>query len=95
MAKRELNLNKEETKVDEVETVGEAKAPKKKAEPVFGTVVNCSKLRIRKTPSLNGEVIGELDKGTKVEILDDKSAKFYKITNGYCMKDFIEVQPSK
>ena len=89
MAKRELNLNKEETKVEEVEVVEET------AEPTFGVVVNCSKLRIRKTPSLKGDVIGELEKGTKVEILDDKSAKFYKINDGYCMKDFIEIQPSK
>ena len=95
MAKRELNLNKEETKVEEAEVVEEAKTPKKKAEPTFGVVVNCSKLRIRKTPSLKGDVIGELEKGTKVEILDDKSAKFYKINDGYCMKDFIEIQPSK
>lgn len=85
MAKRELNLNKEETKVEATETVEEAT-------PVFGTVVNCSKLRIRKTPSLKADVLGELDKGTKVEILDDKSAKFYKIEGGYCMKDFIEIQ---
>jgi uncharacterized protein YgiM (DUF1202 family) len=85
MAKRELNLNKEETKVEATETVEEAA-------PVFGTVVNCSKLRIRKTPSLKADVLGELDKGTKVEILDDKSAKFYKIEGGYCMKDFIEIQ---
>lgn len=85
MAKRELNLNKEETKVETPEVVEEKK-------PVFGTVVKCSKLRIRKTPSLKGEVLGELEKGTKVIILDDKSAKFYKIEGGYCMKDFIEIQ---
>lgn len=89
MAKRELNLNKEETKVETPETV-EATAPEKK--PVFGVVTGCSKLRIRKTPSLKADVLGELTKGTKVEILDDKNAKFYKISGGYCMKDFIEIQ---
>lgn len=83
MAKRDLKLNKEETTPEVVE-------PKK--EPVFGVVVNCSKLRIRKTPSLNGAEVGTLDRGTKVEILDDKSTKFYKIEGGYCMKDFIEVK---
>lgn len=90
MAKRELNLNKEETKAEATEVVEET-VPEKKG-PVFGVVVNCSKLRIRKTPSLKGDVLGELTKGTKVEILDDKSAKFYKIEGGYCMKDFIEIQ---
>lgn len=82
MAKRDLKLNKEETP-EVVET---------KKEPVFGVVVKCSKLRIRKTPSFNGAEVGTLDKGTKVEILDDKSAKFYKIEGGYCSKDFIEIE---
>lgn len=88
MAKRDLNLNKEETKVEAVESVKTDEKPS----PVFGTVVKCSKLRVRKTPSLKGEVIGELDKGTKVTILNDKSADFYKIEGGYCMKNFIEIQ---
>lgn len=90
MAKRELNLNKEETKVDDV--VKEVATPEEKTNPIVGVVVKCSKLRIRKTPSLKADVLGELDKGTKVVILDDKSAKFYKIEGGYCMKDFIEIQ---
>lgn len=89
MAKREMNLNKEETKTEVTEGVDTPKVEKK---TVYGTVVNCSKLRIRKTPSLKGDVLGELDKGTKVEILDDKPSKFYKIEGGYCMKDFIEIQ---
>ena len=83
MAKRELKLNKEETKVEEVE------APKK--EKVFGTVINCSKLRIRKSPSAKAEILGELNKGEKIEILDDKSADFYKIKGGYCMKEFVKI----
>lgn len=91
MAKRELKLNKEETKVeDAVEVVEEVEAPKK--EKVFGTVINCSKLRIRKSPSAKAEVLGELNKGEKIEILDDKSADFYKIKGGYCMKEFVKIQ---
>ena len=82
MAKRELNLNKEETKVETTEV----------KESVFGVVAGCSKLRIRKSPSIKSDVVGELTKGTKVEILDDKNAKFYKIVGGYCMKDFVEIQ---
>ena len=91
MAKRELKLNKEETKVEgTVEVVEDAETPKK--EKVFGTVINCSKLRIRKSPSAKAEVVGELNKGEKVEILDDKSGEFYKIKGGYCMKEFIKIQ---
>lgn len=92
MAKRELNLNKEETKAEAVTTTEETVAPEEKKNPIIGVVTKCSKLRIRKTPSLKADVLGELDKGTKVVILDDKSAKFYKIEGGYCMKDFIEIQ---
>ena len=92
MAKRELNLNKEETKTEATVATEDAAAPEVKKEPVFGVVIKCSKLRVRKTPSLKGDVLTELDKGTKVVILDDKSPKFYKIEGGYCMKDFIEIQ---
>lgn len=87
MAKREMNLNKEKTQNENIEepiTQVEEKT-------VYGKVVNCTKLRVRKTPSLKGDVLGELDKDTRVIILDDKSSKFYKIEGGYCMKDFIEI----
>lgn len=63
---------------------------------IFGYVVRCGKLRVRKSASAKSEILLELLEGTKVEIdLDGSSESFYKVIinkrEGFCMKAFIEV----
>lgn len=94
MAKRELNLNNDETKNEKVEKIGDKKETKSKKKLIIGVVAGCSKLRVRKTPSFKGDILDTLDKDTRVEILDDKNPTFYKIKGGYCSKEYIKIVES-
>ena len=71
-----------------------------KKESKVGTVHNCTKVNLRRTPIYepNGSnIIAELVLGTAVVIDDEKSTdEFYKVTTeaglkGYCMKQFIRL----
>lgn len=73
-------------------------APKKESK--VGTVNNCTKVNLRRTPVYepNGKnIMAELVLGTAVVIDDEKSTgEFYKVTTeagleGYCMKQFIKL----
>ena len=73
-------------------------APKKESK--VGTVHNCTKVNLRRTPVYEvkgSNIISELVLGTAVVIDDEKSTdEFYKVTTdtgleGYCMKQFIEL----
>lgn len=56
-----------------------------------GTVVKCSVLNIREEASLNASILGQLKAGEVIDILDE-SGDFFKIDNGYVMKDYISVK---
>lgn len=63
---------------------------------VFGEVVGCKSLRVRKTGSQQGEIVGFVNEGAKVSVKESESNdEFYKIKfenlEGYCMKKFIKV----
>ena len=100
MAKRKMPVEGEAKTVKEekIETKTEVvKKPKKKEEPnkIFGTVVGCTRLNVRKQPSLQKDVITTITTGTKVEVLKDTD-DWYKVKLndgqiGYCMKKFIFV----
>ena len=64
-------------------------------QPVIGVVVGCSKLNIRKGPSLNAEIGLVLNAGDQV-IIRETVGDFYKIGNpeapDYCMKKFISIK---
>lgn len=71
-----------------------------KQESKVGTVHNCTKVNLRRTPvyEINGKnIVAELVLGTAVVIDDEKSTdEFYKVTTedgleGYCMKQFIRL----
>lgn len=73
-------------------------SPKKESK--VGTVHNCTKVNLRRTPVYepNGKnIIAELVLDTAVVIDDDKSTdEFYKVTTetgleGFCMKQFIRL----
>lgn len=65
---------------------------------VNGIVENCGALRVRQTPSSDGEILTTIDKGTELEIdLCNSTDEFYNVCtpygiNGYCMKKFITLQ---
>lgn len=60
-----------------------------------GTVTNCSRLNIRKEPSLEAEILRVIKKGDDVEILDELTVNGWLPvllsdgTKGYTMKDYI------
>ena len=89
-------LESPETK-PENEITTEVEEPPKK-EKVLGTVVNCSRLRVREHPSINAIVAAEIDEGSEVVINEDKSTEeFYSVVTatgleGYCMKDYIQAK---
>lgn len=60
-----------------------------------GTVAYCSKLNIRKEPSLNSEILCEVSTFSKLKILLDKSADDWFCVSmkngieGFCMKKYV------
>lgn len=62
-----------------------------------GVVVGCSKLNIRKEPSIKAEVIGQIPLNSKIVVYSDEVYQdFYRIctysgVEGYCMKKFINL----
>lgn len=73
-------------------------AVKKPAKPAVGIVEGCNRLRVRKTPSVNGEVVAIILTQSKVKVFkEDSTAEWYKVRTaegheGYCMKKFITVK---
>lgn len=68
-----------------------------KVEPTVGTVTECMKLNVRKSPKSDAVVVKVINFASKVEIIPRKTQDdFYKVrltdgTVGYCMKKFINV----
>ena len=63
-------------------------------EPIDGTVANCDKLNVRKSPDISSEPISILDVDSNV-LICGKENGFYKIVTGsgiegYCKEEFIE-----
>lgn len=87
-----------ETEVIESEEISETDTNEKAVPEIVGIVIECETLRVRKEPSLDGEILTTIHKGSQVVIDLDKSTKdFYKISyvagvEGYCMKKFIAVK---
>lgn len=63
--------------------------------PVKGVVVDCKKLRLRKEPNLEGEVLDLLNAEDTVTVdLDNSTEEWIKVStengiDGYCMRNFI------
>lgn len=63
----------------------------------YGVVFNCFRLRIRKEGNLNGEIICEVESGTKLAVYESQSNNdFYKVCtasgiSGYCMKKYVSI----
>ena len=54
-----------------------------------GIVINCGFLNVREKPNSRSVVLRRIPVGTEVEILGE-DGDFYKILNGFVMKDFIK-----
>ena len=65
---------------------------------ISGVVANCTKLNIRKDPSIHAEILGVIDVDSEMKIDMDKSDDkwFYVSTavgiDGYCMRDFVNAK---
>lgn len=65
--------------------------------PIKGVVVDCKKLRLRKEPNLEGEVLVLLNNGDSVTVdLDNSTEEWIKVytennIDGYCMRKFISI----
>ena len=76
------------------ETVNTVHIPK----TINGVVANCTKLNIRKDPSVHAEILGVVNVDSEMKIDMDKSNDkwFYVSTavgiDGYCMRDFVNAK---
>lgn len=65
---------------------------------VMGYVDNCVRLNVRCNPSIDADVIAEIDSGTKLMIDENESTEdFYKVCTesgieGFCMKQFVTIE---
>ena len=80
--------DKDVTKKEEI--AGSEEAVKEVKETLTG-MVNVKLLNVRKEPSKESAVVKLLNFHDKIDILDDESKDFYKTTDGYVMKQFIEI----
>ena len=86
----------EETEVVTEETeVIEDKTPDEVPKPVYG-VVNCSKLNIRRGPSIDTTSLCIVEGGSKLDI-EQFNEEWLKVLtedgiSGYCMREFIDEQ---
>lgn len=66
--------------------------------PVEGKVVGCERLRVRKLPDKNAEVLGTIEADSKVQIdLGKSTTNWYAVytaagLEGYCMKKYISTK---
>lgn len=80
---------------EEVKSVEET--PVVEIKEVTGTVVNCERLNVRKTPELGNNILGDILSGRKVQVnMDESTDQYYKICSetgldGYCMKGYIKI----
>ena len=86
----------EETEVVTEETeVIEDKTPDEVPKPVYG-VVNCSKLNVRRGPSIDTASLCIVEGGSKLDIEQFNEEWFKVLTEdgitGYCMREFIDEQ---
>ena len=76
------------------ETINTVTIPK----TINGVVANCTKLNIRKDPSVHAEILGVVNVDSEMKIDMDKSNDkwFYVSTavgiDGYCMRDFVNAK---
>lgn len=90
----------EEKKVNQTAESSNANAKNEEIK-ILGTVESCGRLRVRKEPNEEADVIEIIPCGAVVELLNDNIINgFYSVRtetgDGYCMAEFIQVtRPEK
>lgn len=83
-----------ETKIEErVESTVEDVKTTTKKKPVRtrkGAVVKCQLLNVREAASKDSKILRTIPEGFEVNILGEEN-DFYKINNGFVMKEFIKI----
>ena len=87
-------VEENEVVTEETEVI-EDKAPDEVPKPVYG-VVNCSKLNIRRGPSIDTTSLCIVEGGSKLDI-EQYNEEWLKVLtedgiSGYCMREFIDEQ---
>lgn len=87
-------VEENEVVTEETEVI-EDKIPDEVPKPVYG-VVNCSKLNVRRGPSIDTASLCIVEGGSKLDIEQFNEEWFKVLTEdgiaGYCMKEFIDEQ---
>lgn len=87
-------VEENEVVTEETEVI-EDKTPDEVPKPVYG-VVNCSKLNIRRGPSIDTASLCIVEGGSKLDIEQFNEEWFKVLTedgiSGYCMREFIDEQ---
>ena len=81
--------DKDVTKKEEI--VGAEESAVKEVKETLTGMVNVKLLNVRKEPSKESDVVKLLNFHDKIDIIDDESKDFYKTTDGYVMKQFIDI----
>lgn len=89
----------EEVDVDEGAAADLPTIEEDKNDPLVGVVAGCSKLRIRKKPSTEGDVMCVVDAGTvlMIDIQAVVPKEWFKVyteagVEGFCMREFVEIR---
>lgn len=90
------SINKE---IIKEENIKEENIKEEVKRTVKGTVIDCTRLNVRKRPNKDSEVNCVIDADSIVEINENKSNdEWYRVTTdngvyGYCMKKYISLLP--
>lgn len=98
MAKREMKTNNDEQIVDAQDQTVDV-TPKEKAQPTpVYVITGCSKLRVRRKPDANAEVVCLVDETNELTVKEVEGAKdWVRVTTdsgkkGFCMKKFVTIK---
>lgn len=80
------------------DTVESAETDDEVFEPFIGTVINCTKLNVRKEPNKEAEIVCKVDSGSELMIdATNSTGDWYSVCTGagiegFCMKEYISVK---
>lgn len=99
MAKKDYTKFSNQTVKNEEPIIETVEVEESKANEKPGVVVDCVRLNIRKEPSINAEVVSEVNCSTDMIVYEEESTdEFYKVctyygVEGYCMRKYIKILP--
>ncbi len=94
----ETDVNKQKTINDKKKKNSDSGNTSDDEDVYYEVVTNSGNLNVRKTPSMDGAVLGGLPKGTIVLLLDDSNDEWLKVRSeafkleGYCSSKYLRKQ---